>query len=117
MEPNTGSERRIETRVQRDLLTVECLPCGPGREFRDVAHSLIDVSTAGARVILKQVMRSGERLSLFFRHHDSVYSACMLGEVRWVAPFTDANGTTMGCVAGVYFRNATSEILPLLLKR
>ncbi len=63
-----------------------------------------------------QALRSGERVSLFFKHQDSAYSACMLGEVRWVAPFADANGATAGCVAGFYFRNATSEILPLLLK-
>jgi hypothetical protein len=104
-------ERRVEARIRREMLSIECWAWGNGRAFHNVAVALLDVSTVGARLRLAEPVAAGERLSILFKHARTEVTVCMPAEVRWVAPDTDA-----GCVAGASFRSTTAELLPLLIK-
>lgn len=109
-------ERRHEERVKHPRVCVACAPVQWSSRLGspNVARTIIDVSTGGARVILSRQLEMGEPVTVRLDGLHNKRSVSLAAEVRWVAPLPSVDGGALAYVAGLKFKRAPG-LLDLIL--
>ncbi len=110
-------ELRHEERIRHPRISVSCnkMEWTYPQGTPNVARSILDVSTGGARMVLNKPLDRGESVLIRLDGMRSEKSLNITGEVRWVAPLPSVDGRTLAYVAGVRFKR-TPGLLDLLVK-
>ncbi|MBI2931512.1 MAG: PilZ domain-containing protein [Planctomycetes bacterium] len=112
-----SDERRHEERLCHPHLSAAVTPIEwtYPEGLSNVARSLLDVSTGGARMIVNRSLEEGDSIYVRLDGLRSKRSLNIPAEVRWVAPLPSIDDATSAYVTGVQFHR-TPGILDLLLK-
>lgn len=111
-----ANEHRHEERIRHPRLAATCnrlewtYPMGSP----NVARTLLDVSTGGARMVVNSALEPGETVVVRLDGMRSERTVNIAGDVRWVAPLPSVDGRALAYVAGVRFKR-TPGLLDLIL--
>ena len=110
-------ERRHEERMRRPRVKASCVRLDMTYPFgaSNVASTLLDVSTGGARIVSTKPLEEGEPVSIRLDAPNRRRSVSMPGEVRWIEPAPAGHSAPKSYVAGVRFMRVPG-VLELLLK-
>src|SRR5262245_40184428 len=100
------NEHRHEERIMHPRLSASCnrLEWTYQEGTPNVARSILDVSTGGARMVLNRPLERGEAVVVRLDGLRSERSLNVAGDVRWVAPLPSVDGRALAYVAGLRFK-------------
>ena len=111
-----SNEHRHEERVRHPRISATCnrLEWTYPHGSPNMARTILDVSTGGARMVMNRALEPGESVVVRLDGLRSERSVNVAGDVRWVAPLPSVDGRTLAYVAGLRFKR-TPGLLDLIL--